>query len=117
MHILYDRVTRNIQNRAKLTKHMNSFINARFQRKLRKFAENPLPLVSGPTYRLGTGFRVLGPTFRVQGLGSRVPPLRCVPGLGTRVPPTVPGLGSHFSDMPSLKRFCYLFSFYWRNCF
>ena len=62
---------------------MNSFIKARFQRKLRKFAENPLPLVSGPTYGLGTGFRVLGPTFRVQGLGSRVPPLIWVPGPGS----------------------------------
>ena len=41
--MLYDRVMRNIQNRHKRIKYMNSFINARFQRKLRKFAEKLLP--------------------------------------------------------------------------
>ena len=41
--MLYDRIMRNIQNRHKRIKHMISFINARRQRKLRKFLENPLP--------------------------------------------------------------------------
>ena len=45
-------------NRHKRKKHMNSFINARLQRKLRKFAENPI-----------SGSRVLR-------LGSPVPPMR-----------------------------------------
>ena len=54
---------------------MNPFINARFQRELRKVAENPLS-------------RSL-----VSGLGSQVPPLSWVPGLEYRVPP----LGSRFS--------------------
>ena len=107
---------------------MNSFINARLQRKLRKFAENPL-----------SGSWVSGPTFRVQGLGSRAPPMSRVPGFGSRVlksgtrdlgllvgPETrnpsyrwdpglvlgshqkkVPCLGSHFSDMsvtPTYKK-------------
>ena len=40
VYMLYDRVMKNIQNRHKLIKHTNSFINARLQRKLRKFAEN-----------------------------------------------------------------------------
>ena len=40
--MLYDTVMRNIQNRQKPIKHMNSFINARWQRKLIKFSENPL---------------------------------------------------------------------------
>ena len=42
MYMLYDRVMRNIQNRHKRIKHMNSLINARLQRKSRKFAENPI---------------------------------------------------------------------------
>ena len=71
---------RNIQNRHKRIRHMNSFINSRLQRKLRKFAENPL----------------LG--FRASPLGFRVPLS------GSRVPPTVPVLGSHFSDMPKEKQ-------------
>ena len=43
---------RNIQNRYKRIKHINSFINGRLQRKLEKFAENPFSasLVSGPTF-------------------------------------------------------------------
>ena len=73
---------RNMQNRHKRIKHMNSFMIARFQRKLRKLSENPL-----------TGFRVSGHTFRVPGLGSWVPPMRWVPSLESWVPPTVPGLG------------------------
>ena len=55
MYMLYDRVMRNIENRHKRIKQMNLFINARFQRKLWKFAENPLS------------------ESRVSGLGSRVP--------------------------------------------
>ena len=84
-----------MQNRHKRIKHMNSFLNARLQRKLRKFAENPLSRsrVPGPTYELRPGSRVLGPVFRVPSLESRVQ------GLGSRVLPKVPGLGSHFSDM------------------
>ena len=64
--MVYDRVMRNIQNRQKCIKQMNSFINARFQRKLRIFAENP---ISGP------GSRVSCSTFRVLGLRSRVSPV------------------------------------------
>ena len=52
VYMLYDRVMRNIRNRHKRIKHMNSFINARFQRKPRKFSENPLSgcQVSGQGY-------------------------------------------------------------------
>ena len=79
MYMLYDRVMRNIQNRHKRINQMNSFINARFQRKLIKFAENTL---SGSP---------------VSGLGSRIPPLNWVAGLESRVPSLrsrsrVPGL-------------------------
>lgn len=79
---------RNIQNKYRRIKNINSFINSGLQRKQRKFAENPISgsrvphlgsRVSGPTYGLGPGFRILSPTFRV-------------PGLGFRIPPTVPGL-------------------------
>ena len=73
--MFYDRVIRNIQNRHKLIKHMNSFIKARIQRKLRKFPENPF-----------SGSRVSGPTIRVPDLGSQVPPMSWIPGLGSRVP-------------------------------
>ena len=59
--------------------------------------------VSGPTYEFGPGSRVSGPTVRVSSLRSRASSTRWVPGLGSRVPPKVPGLGSHFSDMPSKK--------------
>ena len=101
VYMLYDRVMKNIQNRHKLIKHTNSFINARLQRKLRKFAENSLSgsRVPSPTYELGTWRRVLGPTFRAPGLESWVPPMKWVPGLGFRVSPKFPGLGSHFLDM------------------
>ena len=58
---------RNTQNRHKRIKRMNSFANARFQRKLRKFIEIPL---SGS---------------RVSGLGFWVPPMTWVRGLGSRV--------------------------------
>ena len=54
-----DRVMRNIQNRHKWIKYINSFIIAKFQRKLRKFSENPL-----------SGSQVLGSMFRVSVLGS-----------------------------------------------
>ena len=60
-------------------------------------------LVSGPTYEFGSGSRVSGPTVKVWSLRSRVASTRWVPSLGSRVPPKVPGLGSHFSDMPSKK--------------
>ena len=42
VYMLYDRVMKNIQNRHKNIKHMNSFLKPRLQRKLRKFAENLL---------------------------------------------------------------------------
>ena len=66
--MLYDGVMRNMQNRHKRIKHMNLFINARFQRKLRKFAENPLP------------------RSHVSGVGSRLPPMTWIPGLRFQVP-------------------------------
>ena len=86
--MLYDRVMGNIQNRRKRIKQMNSFIHARLQKKLRKFAENSLtfrvpglrsriPLSGsrvsdlGSTSELGPGSRVSGPTFRVLGVESR----------------------------------------------
>ena len=70
--MIYDKVTKNIQYRHERIKHMNSFINARLQRKLRKFAENPLSgsRVSGPTYEMGPGSSVSDHT---KSLGSRVP--------------------------------------------
>ena len=84
--MLYDRVMRNIQNRYKRIKYMDSFINTRHQRKLRKFLENPLSgsQVSGlgshlydpgsqipsPTYELGPGSQVSSPT---KSPGSQVP--------------------------------------------
>ena len=97
---------RNIQNRYKRIKHMNSFINTRHQRKLRKFLENPLSgsQVSGlgphlydpgsqipsPTYELGAGSQVSSPTFWILGLRSQVSPMRWVPGAtkspGSQVP-------------------------------
>ena len=92
---------------------MNSFVSARFQRKLNKFAENPLSgcLVLVPTFRVtGLGSRVPSmscvlslrsrrPNFRIPGFEKRVPPMGWVPGHGFRAPSKVPGLGSHFSDM------------------
>ena len=55
---------RNIQHGHKCIKHVNSFINARFQRKPRKFAEKQFPgsRVLGPTYELSPRSRVSGPT-------------------------------------------------------
>ena len=86
---------RNIKNRRKRIKHM---------KENRKFTKNPLLRslqVSCPT------FRVSRPMSWVPDLGSRVPPLRWTLGRGSRFPPTGPGLGSHFSDMPSrLTIFC-----------
>ena len=127
--MLYDRVMRNIQNRYKRIKYMDSFINTRHQRKLRKFLENPLSgsQVSGlgshlydpgsqipsPTYELGPGSQVSSPNFWILGLRSQVPPMRWVPGLGSQVPPKALGLRSHFLDMPwtsaaHLASFCLL---------
>ena len=101
--MLYDRVMRNIQKRYKRIKHINSFINARLQRKPRKFAEKPISgsRVPGPIYELDLESWVLGPTFRFLGIGSWVPPMNWVPGIGSRVPPTVRGLGS--SEMPFFR--------------
>ena len=42
VYMLYDSVMRNIKNRHKRIKQVNSFINARFQRNLRTFVKNPL---------------------------------------------------------------------------
>ena len=112
--MLYDRVMRNIQNRHKDIKHMNSFINVRRQRKLRKFLENPLSWsqVSGPTFRIrllpmnwvpGIGSQVLDLGSHLQCPGSRVlrPTYEMI--LLSLVPPKVPGLVSHFSDIPILR--------------
>ena len=67
MYKLYERVTRNIQNRHKRIHHMNSFINAKRQRKLRKFLENPLSgsRVSGLGYHLSFGCRFSGLGFHL----------------------------------------------------
>ena len=75
--MLYDRVMRNIQNRHKDIKHMNSFINVRRQRKLRKFLKNPLSgsQVSGLTFRIPGPTYELGPGYWVSGLRSWVSPL------------------------------------------
>ena len=112
--MLYDRVMRNIQNRHKDIKHMNSFKNVRRQRKLRKFLENPLSRsqVSGPTFRIrllpmnwvpGIGSQVLDLGSHLQCPGSRVlrPTYEMI--LLSLVPPKVPGLVSHFSDIPILR--------------
>ena len=66
----YDSVIRNIQNRHKRIKHMNTFIIAMFPGKLRKCSENPV-----------SESRVSAPSFRVLGLRSQIPPLRWVPSL------------------------------------
>ena len=79
VYMLYDRVMRNIQNKHKRIKHMKSFINARFQRKLRKFTENPLSgsQAWGPTFRVSSPTAHLWVESRVSGLTnspeSRVP--------------------------------------------
>ena len=97
--MFYDRVMRNIQNRHKRIMPMNSFINDRLQRKLRKFSENPFSSltirVPCLTCDLGTGSRVLDPTFRVPDLGShlqgprsRIPGPTYEMGPGSRVPLT-----------------------------
>ena len=115
--MLYDRILRSIQNKCKRIRHVNSFINIRLQRKLRKFPENSLSgfWVSGlrshlqspqsqvlpHTYELGLGSQVSSPTFRFPVLGFQVPAIIQIPGLSSRVPPTVSKLGSHFLDMPT----------------
>ena len=69
--MLYDRVIRNIQNRHQRIMRMNSFINARLQKKLRKFTENPISGSRVPPLRWVSGLRthqkslVSGPTFRI----------------------------------------------------
>ena len=50
----YDRVMRNMQNSHKRIKHMNSFINAERQRKLRQFLENPLSGLGSSVPLLGS---------------------------------------------------------------
>lgn len=55
----------------------------------------------GPMYNKRPGSRVSGSTFKFSCLRSRVSPMGWVPVLGSRVPPAAPGLGSHYSDMPS----------------
>ena len=62
-----------MQNRHKRIKHMNSFINVRRQRKLRKFSENPF-----------SGSQVLGFGSRVPPLGSLVLSLGPTYELGTK---------------------------------
>ena len=100
-----DRVMRNIQNRHKCIKYINSFIMAKFQRKLRKFSENPL-----------SGSQVLGPTFRVSGFRFLAPwpksHLWDQTGPRSRVLLTALGLGSHFLNMPQQIHLCPTF---WMN--
>ena len=79
--MLYDRVMRNIQNRHKPIKHMNSLISARYQRKLRKVSEIHFKghesWVPGPTFRVTVPTYMMGPGSWVSSLtnssGSRVP--------------------------------------------
>ena len=73
--MLYDSVMRNIKNRHKRIKQVNSFINARFQRNLRTFVKNPL-----------SGSPVLGLESHFQGFGSRFPDSTSGLGPGSRVP-------------------------------
>ena len=84
--MLYDRLMGNIQNRRKRIKQMNSFIHARLQRKLRKFAENSLT------------FRVPGLRSRIPLLGSRVSDLGSTSELGPGLESQVPPLGSWVSS-------------------
>ena len=95
MYMLNDMVMRNIQNRHKCIKHMNSFTNARLERKLRKFAENPISgsrvprlgsRVSSLTCELGPGSRVLGPKVKVPG-----PTYEMGPGSRVSIPTNSPG--------------------------
>ena len=101
-----------IQNRHKRIKHMNSFINAKRQRKLGKFSENLLSRsqVSGfESWVPSLGFRdpamncVPGLRARVSSLESQVsgfgPTHNMCPGSRASVPTIVLGLGSNFSDM------------------
>ena len=107
--MLCNRVMRNIQNRHKRIKYMNSFINARRQRKLRKFLEN---LFSGSqVWVLGPTLRILGPTYEL-GPGSQVPPL------GSRVSSPrshlwdrsrISGLGSHQKSRVQVLPFGYAY--------
>ena len=86
--MVYDRVMRNIQNTQKCIKQMNSFINARFQRKLRIFAENPI-----------SGSRFSGLVFHFQGFGSPVPGPS--PELVSSLEPGIPPLRSWVSSLGS----------------
>ena len=120
--MLYDRVMRNIQNRYKRIKYMDSFINTSHQRKLRKFLENPLSgsQVSGlgshlydpgsqipsPTYELGPGSQVSSPTFWILGLRSQVPPMRWVPGLRSQVSGPTKSPGSQVPLFGYAMNFC-----------
>ena len=72
--MLYDSVMRNIKNRHKRIKQVNSFINAGFQRNLRTFVKNPL-----------SGSPVLGLESHFQGFGSRFPDSTSGLGPGSRV--------------------------------
>ena len=103
--MLYDRVMRSIQNRHKRTKHMNLFINARFQRKLRKFAENPLPgsQVSGlgsptSTYELDPRSQVSGPGSQVSGPGTHLSNSPRVSSLGSYQQCRVSGPTMHVKE-------------------
>ena len=87
--MFYDRVMGNIQNKHKRIKHMNSFLNTRRQRKLRKSPKKPVSRsqVSGlGSQRQGPRSQVSGPTVRVPVLRSRVLPMSWVPGLMSWVP-------------------------------
>ena len=94
MYILYDRVMRKIQNKHKRIKHKNLFKNARLQRKLIKFAENPISgfrvphlgsRISDSGSHLWVGTWISGLGSHVYGVGSRVPGPTCEMGPESRV--------------------------------
>ena len=94
MYILYDRVMRKIQNKHKRIKHKNLFNNARLQRKLIKFAENPISgfrvphlgsRISDSGSHLWVGTWISGLGSHVYGVGSRVPGPTCEMGPESRV--------------------------------
>ena len=93
-----ERVMRNIRNRHKWIKHINSFsyrvqvLGSRVPYILRVLSLTFM--VPGPSFHSWAMFwvmrYVLGlPSFMVLGLMSQVSPVRWVPGLGSQVPPKV----------------------------
>ena len=106
VYMLYDRVMRNMQKRHKRIKQMNSFTNARLQRKLRKFAEKPI-----------SGSRVRVPSMSwVSSLGSWIPRLGSwILGPGSHLwdGSRVSGLGTHQRSGVSDLRICRFLDICW----